>query len=191
VLFLQVARIPYKSVQFQWQDTPSRENRTDAAYWKINPNRSIPTIIDGDFVLFERFLPSLIVFVSCISAHHGCPCSHTIIRYLAEKYCEESSWYPKTVAIRAKIDNALEWNLTHLRATWLTILHSIMGQRPELPNDYWGSNTGVFDNSPNGVISTFARFERQFLKAGDYVAGYLMSLTFHSLSLVRAHIHLA
>jgi len=31
---------------------------------------------------------------------------------------------------------------------------------------------GFFENIPNGVISTFARFERQWLKSGEYVAGF-------------------
>lgn len=54
-LFLQALGVPYRSVQFQWQDASQRENRSMPEYWRLNANRAIPTLVDGDFVLTERY----------------------------------------------------------------------------------------------------------------------------------------
>jgi glutathione S-transferase len=42
-------------------------------YEKLNPNKQVPCIVDGKFVLTE---------------------SHTILRYLASKYYVSDMWYP-------------------------------------------------------------------------------------------------
>ncbi|MCC6946666.1 MAG: glutathione S-transferase family protein [Bradyrhizobiaceae bacterium] len=75
--------IPYERIdagmQFGVVDTPE--------YRKLNPNGRVPTIEDGDFVLWE---------------------SHAICRYLAMKYGGEAI-YPADPAVRASIDRWLDW----------------------------------------------------------------------------------
>jgi glutathione S-transferase len=62
------------------------------AYKKLNPNSRVPTIEDGDFVLWE---------------------SNSVMRYLANKYGGEA-FYPADLAARANVDRWLDWQLAHL-----------------------------------------------------------------------------
>jgi glutathione S-transferase len=62
------------------------------AYKKLNPNSRVPTIEDGNFVLWE---------------------SNSIMRYLANKYGGEA-FYPVEPAARASIDRWLDWQLAML-----------------------------------------------------------------------------
>ena len=62
------------------------------AYKKLNPNSRVPTIEDGDLVLWE---------------------SNSVMRYLANKYGGEA-FYPADPAGRASADRWLDWQLAHL-----------------------------------------------------------------------------
>jgi glutathione S-transferase len=77
--------VPYERVDagmnFGIVDTPE--------YRKLNPNSRVPTIEDGDYVLWE---------------------SHAICRYLAMQYGGEAI-YPKDPKARASIDRWLDWLL--------------------------------------------------------------------------------
>jgi glutathione S-transferase len=55
-------------------------------YAEVNPNRTVPALVDGDFRLLE---------------------SATILRYLAE--LANSATYPRELRSRARIDEALDW----------------------------------------------------------------------------------
>jgi glutathione S-transferase len=59
----------------------------DPAYREINPNGTVPTLEDGDFVLWE---------------------SHAILRYLAAKACSEAL-YPSELRRRGVVDQWLDW----------------------------------------------------------------------------------
>jgi glutathione S-transferase len=61
-------------------------------YKKLNPNSRVPTIEDGDFVLWE---------------------SNSVMRYLASQYGGEA-FYPSEPAMRASIDRWLDWQLSTL-----------------------------------------------------------------------------
>ncbi|XP_065372223.1 glutathione S-transferase 1-like [Calliphora vicina] len=62
----------------------------DPAYTKINPQHTIPTIVDGDFVLWE---------------------SRPILIYLAEKYDKSGSLYPKVPKVKALINQRLYFDM--------------------------------------------------------------------------------
>jgi glutathione S-transferase len=62
------------------------------AYRALNPNGRVPTIEDGDFVLWE---------------------SNSIMRYLCMKYGGED-FYPADPATRGDIDRWLDWSLSFL-----------------------------------------------------------------------------
>ncbi len=65
----------------------------DADYLAINPNGGIPTLVDGDFSLWE---------------------SNSIMRYLAMQY--EGEWlYPQNARLRAGIDRWLDWTLSRMQ----------------------------------------------------------------------------
>jgi glutathione S-transferase len=61
-------------------------------YKKLNPNSRVPTIEDGDLVLWE---------------------SNAVMRYLANRYGGEA-FYPADPATRASIDRWLDWQLSTL-----------------------------------------------------------------------------
>jgi glutathione S-transferase len=64
------------------------------AYGALNPNRRIPTIEDGDFVLWE---------------------SNVIVRYLAARYGSGTLW-PSDARTRAVADQWMDWQQTTLAA---------------------------------------------------------------------------
>jgi glutathione S-transferase len=82
-LKLDVERVD-AGLQFGVVNTP--------AYKALNPNSRIPTIEDGDYILWE---------------------SNSIMRYLCMKYNGET-FYPADPAIRADIDRWLDWSLSTL-----------------------------------------------------------------------------
>ena len=67
---------------FESCDTPE--------YAKLNPNKLVPTFVEGDLVIWE---------------------SNAILRYLAAKYGDETL-YPTDLAERAVVDQWMEWQTT-------------------------------------------------------------------------------
>ena len=63
----------------------------DADYLAMNPNGRIPTLVDGDFVLWE---------------------SNSIMRYLVLAYGAGSPLYPAPPKSRAAVDRWLDWTLS-------------------------------------------------------------------------------
>ena len=59
-------------------------------YISVNPNRQVPTLVDGDLTLGE---------------------SSTILKYLAEKF--DLAAYPKDLKKRAKVNEMMDWFNTH------------------------------------------------------------------------------
>ena len=66
----------------------------EAAYLAMNPMGRVPTLVDGDFVLWE---------------------SNSIIRYLAMQYGPGASLYPADPKQRASVDRWLDWSLSTLQ----------------------------------------------------------------------------
>ena len=63
-------------------------------YLAMNPNGRIPTLVDGDYVLWE---------------------SNSIMRYLCMSYGEASPIYPQDAKRRAGVDRWLDWTLSTLQ----------------------------------------------------------------------------
>jgi glutathione S-transferase len=63
-------------------------------YLAMNPTGRVPTLVDGDFVLWE---------------------SNSILRYLAMQYGPQSSLYPADPKVRASADRWLDWSLSTLQ----------------------------------------------------------------------------
>ena len=66
----------------------------DPDYLAMNPNARVPTLVDGDFVLWE---------------------SNSIMRYLVLAYGNGSPVYPETPRVRAGVDRWLDWTLSTLQ----------------------------------------------------------------------------
>lgn len=62
----------------------------ESSYLAMNPNGKIPTLVDGNFVLWE---------------------SNAILRYLAMEYGPSSLLYPADPKVRALIERWLDWSI--------------------------------------------------------------------------------
>lgn len=67
---------------------------TEPDYLAMNPNGRVPTLVDGDFVLWE---------------------SNSIMRYFALAYGQGSAIYPGSPQARASVDRWLDWTLSTLQ----------------------------------------------------------------------------
>jgi glutathione S-transferase len=66
----------------------------EPAYLAMNPNGRVPTLVDGDFVLWE---------------------SNSVMRYLCLAYGRGSAIYPAAARQRAAVDRWLDWTLSTLQ----------------------------------------------------------------------------
>jgi glutathione S-transferase len=64
---------------------------TEPDYLAMNPNARVPTLVDGDYVLWE---------------------SNSVMRYLATSYRPQSPLYPQAPKLRAGVDRWLDWTLS-------------------------------------------------------------------------------
>jgi glutathione S-transferase len=67
---------------------------TEAEYLAMNPNGRVPTLVDGDFVLWE---------------------SNSVMRYLVMAYGQGSPIYPPAPKQRAGVDRWLDWTLSTMQ----------------------------------------------------------------------------
>jgi glutathione S-transferase len=81
----------------------------DPDYLKKNPNGLVPTLIDGDFVLWE---------------------SHAIVRYLCEK-TGDATWYPADIRHRAVMGQWMDWVQYSLRKPHFAVFFALVRQAPE------------------------------------------------------------
>jgi glutathione S-transferase len=82
----------------------------DPEYLELNPNRLIPTLVDGTFVLWE---------------------SNSILRYLVMQYGASSSLYPAEPKLRASIDRWLDWSLSTLQPAERPVFVSLVRTSPD------------------------------------------------------------
>jgi glutathione S-transferase len=74
-------------------------NTQDAAYLKLNPNGKVPTLVDGDTVIWE---------------------SNTILRYLAAKHKKETL-YPSELAARTEVERWMDWLLASVNYQYVQV----------------------------------------------------------------------
>ncbi len=127
--------------KFGGTDTPE--------YAAMNPNRLVPTIKDGELVLWE---------------------SAAIVRYLGATYGSEAFW-PQSAARRVQIDQWAEWAKTSF---WPTFLPGIFAQlvfTPEAKRDAAGIAAAAQKLQPLAKMID-ARLERSpYLGGGDVSFG--------------------
>jgi glutathione S-transferase len=66
----------------------------ESDYLAMNPNGRVPTLVDGDFILWE---------------------SNSVMRYLVLAYGQGSPIYPQAAKARASVDRWLDWTLSTLQ----------------------------------------------------------------------------
>ncbi len=81
----------------------------DAEYLALNPNGLVPTLRDGDLILWE---------------------SNTICRYLASTHSGERL-YPSAPAERAKVERWMDWQLSTMGPPMGTLLYGLIRSKPE------------------------------------------------------------
>ncbi len=87
-------------VAYQREDYGRQFNNTqDAAYLKLNPNGKVPTLVDGEVVVWE---------------------SNTILRYLCNKL-GKAALYPVDPAPRTEIERWMDWLLASVNYHYVQV----------------------------------------------------------------------
>jgi glutathione S-transferase len=82
----------------------------EPAYLAMNPNGRVPTLVDGDFVLWE---------------------SNSVMRYLCMAYGKGSPIYPASPKQRASVDRWLDWTLSTLQPVDRPVFWALVRAPPE------------------------------------------------------------
>jgi glutathione S-transferase len=83
---------------------------TEADYLDMNPNGRVPTLVDGDFVLWE---------------------SNSIMRYLCLAYGKGKPIYPDAPKRRAAVDRWLDWTLSTVQPVDRPVFWALVRTPPE------------------------------------------------------------
>ena len=78
-------------------------------YRQMNPNALVPTLKDGEFVLWE---------------------SHAIVRYLAAKHGVDTLW-PADLRTRAIADQWADWTSARFQPAWIGVFAAVVRTRPQ------------------------------------------------------------
>jgi glutathione S-transferase len=82
----------------------------DPDYLAMNPNGRVPTLVDGDFMLWE---------------------SNSIMRYLVLAHAPGSAIYPDAPRRRASVDRWLDWTLSTLQPVDRPVFWALVRTSPE------------------------------------------------------------
>ena len=102
LFFLEETGTPYSR-----EDYGRQFNNTGGDYLKLNPNGKVPTIVDGDLVIWE---------------------SHTILRYLATKH-GKADLYPADAAARTQVERWMDWLLASVNYQYVQVFKD--SKKPE------------------------------------------------------------
>jgi len=134
---------------FHQEDWGSGSRDTDSPEFRsLNPNAMVPVLLDGDFVLWE---------------------SHSIIRYLANRYGGEAL-YPRAPMARARVDQWLDWQASDLNRAWR---YAFMGLARQSADH---ADPGQIRTSLAEWTGFMAVLEQRLAQTGAYVAGTAFSL---------------
>ncbi|VIO73924.1 glutathione S-transferase family protein [Bradyrhizobium ivorense] len=98
--------LPYQRI-----DAGMQFGKNDQAdYLAMNPNGRVPTLVDGDYVLWE---------------------SNSVIRYLCMAYGQGSPIYPQAPQARAAVDRWLDWSLSTLQPVDRPVFWALVRTPPE------------------------------------------------------------
>jgi glutathione S-transferase len=94
LFFLEETGTPYGR-----EDYGRQFNNTGGDYLKLNPNGKVPTLVDGETVIWE---------------------SHTILRYLATKH-GKTDLYPTDAAARTQVERWMDWLLASVNYQYVQV----------------------------------------------------------------------
>jgi len=99
-LFLQKTGLKYEETVHAQDEKAVHSNRNHPENCKFNFNHAVPTLVDDGFGVFE---------------------SHSILRYLAEKYFPNSDWYPDNLETRTRINMYLDWQAYTIHSAFINL----------------------------------------------------------------------
>jgi glutathione S-transferase len=141
---LEELALPYERVEagreFGVVDTPE--------YRRLNPNGLVPTIADGDFVLWE---------------------SNAIVRYLAAKHGSGSLW-PEEPRARADADRWMDWQATAFTPAQGPAFHGLIRTPPE-KRDRDAIAQSVAKAEPFAELLDAHLAERRFVTGDAFTVG--------------------
>lgn len=148
-LALAVAKHLGVALDLQVIDLMKGEHRTDD-YLGLNPNGKVPTLQDGDFVLWE---------------------SNAIAQYLAEGVENDTPFFPRDRRSRADLLRWQSWAIAHLGPATSQIAYErafkpMMGQEPNLAK----IDQGLVD------LARYGKVLDQHLAARPYLLGDALTL---------------
>ncbi|PZC82951.1 hypothetical protein B5X24_HaOG200233 [Helicoverpa armigera] len=105
-VFMVIEALHLRGVELVDMDLLGKKDHLKDDFLKINPQHTIPTLKDEDFVIWD---------------------SHAIITYLVNKYAKDDSLYPKEPKKRAVVDQRLHFSnailFSTLRETMIPLLY--------------------------------------------------------------------
>ena len=114
----------------------------------LNPNRQVPVLRDGDFVLWE---------------------SNSICRYLAARQGRDDL-LPATAQGRAKVEQWMDWQATDLNSAWRHVFMARVRQHPDFTDDGRAEASLTHWNQLMNVL------DHQLAASNAYVAGGTFTL---------------
>jgi len=132
---------------------PHRDPRVPE-FLALNPNATVPVIIDDGFVLWE---------------------SGAIMRYLALK--TGSDLWPEGVRERALVDQWLTWQATELLPSWLYAVTAFLAKNPAF------GDPARIAHSVDQWTANMRMLEARLAEGGGYVANRRLSLADLALAL--------
>jgi glutathione S-transferase len=119
---------------------------TEPDYLAMNPNGRVPTLVDGDFVLWE---------------------SNSIMRYFALVHGQDSAIYPASPQHRAVVDRWLDWTLSTLqpvdRPVFWALVRTPMEKRDMIAIQKDADAEAVVWRIPDAQLAT-----RQFIEGDQF-----------------------
>jgi glutathione S-transferase len=119
-----------------------------AEFLALNPNATVPVIVDDGFVLWE---------------------SNTICRYLAAQY-RRPNLLPETPQARAIVEQWMDWQSSELNGAWRYAFMALVRHSAE------HRDAAAISASIENWTRKMAILERQLAKTGAFVAGSTFTL---------------
>lgn len=139
---MQELGLDYRQVDLDYRG----DALTDQAYLALNPNGRIPTLVDGELVLWESMAINL---------------------YLARRYAQPGTLWPDTIAGEALAWQWSFWVMSELEHPLLTVLmHSRVLPKQERDPDKLSRNLGVLQRPFSVLQQTLEK--RRFLAADRF-----------------------
>ena len=129
-------------------DLPFEHVEKDPELLARNPNRLVPVIRDGDFVLYE---------------------SNAICRYLARKH-PHGTLLPDDNAARALVEQWMDWQVTELNAAWRYSFYAIVRKSPKHTDP---QQIAASVEAWNGCMRLL---DDHFAQGGQFVTGEFFTL---------------